>query len=138
MKWVCLMANMVIPGVGTLFIKRWGAGLIQTVLSLIAWGMFIPGLMIGWRIWKTLEEVRDQALAEEFDSLSSQSQKMSDLVMGNIPLLVLGIVGVILLKITLIWSGITVVRHFKALNEAEAQETAAASVEVPPPLDSSN
>ena len=128
MKWVCLMANMVIPGVGTLFIKRWVAGLIQTSLSLIAWGVTVPGLMVGWKIWKTLKEAKEQALAEEFDALSSQSQKMGELVMDNILLFVLGIVGLILLKITLIWSGITVVKHFKALNNAEDQDSARSSV----------
>ena len=35
MKWVCLMANMTVPGVGTLICKRWVSGAIQTVGSII-------------------------------------------------------------------------------------------------------
>ena len=131
MKWVCLMANMTIPGVGTLFIKRWTAGLIQTVVSLIAWGLIIRGLMLGIEIWTKLKKMNGLALNENFESLSIEPQKIGDLVMDNIPLLALGIVGVILLKVTLIWSQFNVVKHFKALDEMEAQA-------VPPPLDSSN
>ena len=39
MKWVCLMANMMVPGVGSMIAKRYGAGAIQALGSLIAFGM---------------------------------------------------------------------------------------------------
>mgnify|MGYP007106923421 FL=1 len=52
--------------------------------------------------------------------------------------LVTGAVGVIILKVTWIWAQVTTAQVFKAEKAAEAQETAAESVEVPPPLDSSN
>ena len=138
MKWACLMANMVIPGVGTLFIKRWTVGMIQTVLSLIAWGLFIPGLLIGIEIISKLTKMNKQALDENFEQLGIEPEKMGSLVMDNIPMLALGIVGLILLKITLIWSQINVSKHFKALNEAEAAAEAQAAQTVPPPVDSSN
>ena len=33
MKWVCLMANMMVPGVGSMIAKRYVAGAIQAVVS---------------------------------------------------------------------------------------------------------
>ena len=40
MKWVCLMANMTIPGVGSMIAKRYGVGAIQAVGSLIGFALF--------------------------------------------------------------------------------------------------
>ena len=124
MKWVCLMANMLIPGTGSLIIKRWGPGLIQTVLSLLAWGVIIPALLLGWSVCKILIQGHKQALAEEFDAMGFQAEKIGNLVMDNIPLLVIAVLGVILLKITLIWSGFTVVRHFKSQGNVNAEDQA--------------
>ena len=121
MKWVCLMANMLIPGMGSLIIKRWGPGLIQTVLSLLAWGVIIPALALGWSVIKQLIQGYNQAVGEEFDAVGSQAEKIGNLVMDNIPLLVIAVLGVILLKITLIWSGFTVVRHFKSQGNVDAE-----------------
>ena len=122
MKWVCLMANMLIPGTGSLIIKRWGPGLIQTVLSLLAWGVIIPALVLGWSVIKPLIQGYNQAVGEEFDAVGSQAEKIGNLVMDNIPLLVIAVLGVILLKITLIWSGFTVVRHFKSQGNVDVED----------------
>ena len=124
MKWACLMANMLIPGMGSLIIKRWGPGLIQTVLSLLAWGVIIPALALGWSVIKQLIQGYNQAVGEEFDAVGSQAEKIGNLVMDNIPLLVIAVLGVILLKITLIWSGFTVVRHFKSQGIVNAEDQA--------------
>ena len=115
------MANMLIPGMGSLIIKRWGPGLIQTVLSLLAWGVIIPALALGWSVIKQLIQGYNQAVGEEFDAVGSQAEKIGNLVMDNIPLLVIAVLGVILLKITLIWSGFTVVRHFKSQGNVDAE-----------------
>ena len=39
MKWACLMANMTVPGVGSMIAKRYVAGAIQAIESVIAFVM---------------------------------------------------------------------------------------------------
>ena len=128
MKWVCLMANMTLPGVGTLICKRWVSGAIQTVGSII--GFTLLGYCI-YEFYHALQNYSTSMDGEEED-ISAALKHLSN---GMMEPLVMGAVGVIILKVTWIWAQVTTAQVFKA---EKAQETAAESVEVPPPLDSSN
>ena len=129
MKWVCLMANMTLPGVGTLICKRWVSGAIQTVGSII--GFTLLGYCI-YEFYHALQNYSTSMDGEEEDILAALKH------LSNGMMEPLGAVGVIILKVTWIWAQVTTAQVFKAEKAAEAQETAAESVEVPPPLDSSN
>ena len=121
MKGLCYLSNMIIPGVGTLLIKRWQSGIIQTVLSLVAWGLIIPGLIQVLRVWGKVKEGYQLGLAEEFEKASSVGKQMGSMLTDNIGYIVLCTIGVILLKVTLIWSQASAVKYFRELKEAEAQ-----------------
>ena len=138
MKWLCFMANMMVPGVGLLILKRWTKGGILTLFSLVAWGLVIPALILIFQILASVSGMYEGAHAEEFESLGEDSKHLKILIKNHLLQLVLGIVGLIILKVTVIWSQLATAQVFKVEKAAEAQETAAASVEVPPPLDSSN
>ena len=131
MKWVCLMANMTLPGVGTLICKRWVSGAIQTVGSII--GFTLLGYCI-YEFYHALQNYSASMDGEEED-ISAALKHLSN---GMMEPLVTGAVGVIILKVMWIWAQVTTAQVFKAEKAEEAQETAAESVEVPPPLDSSN
>jgi hypothetical protein len=51
---------------------------------------------------------------------------------------IIGCVGGVIFKLMWIWAQVSTAQVFKAEKAEEAQETAAESAEVPPPLDSSN
>ena len=129
MKWVCLMANMTLPGVGTLICKRWNTGSIQTVGSMI--GFSLLGYCI-YEFYLALQNYSASIDGEEIDDMFGAVKQLSGGMMGP---LVTGAVGVIILKVTWIWAQVTTAQVFKAEKAAEAQETAAVEV---PPLDSSN
>jgi|AP46_1055502.scaffolds.fasta_scaffold202920_2 hypothetical protein len=121
MKGLCYLSNMVIPGVGTLIIKHWRSGIIQTVLSLVAWGLIIPGLIQVLRVWEKVKEMNEQALAEDFQGAQNVTKEMGSMLTDNIVYIVLCTIGVILLKVTLIWSQASAVKYFRELKKAEAE-----------------
>jgi hypothetical protein len=51
---------------------------------------------------------------------------------------IIGCVGGVIFKVMWIWAQISTAQVFKAEKTAETQEATAESVELPPPLDSSN
>ncbi|MDP7011579.1 MAG: hypothetical protein QF685_09385 [Verrucomicrobiota bacterium] len=134
MKLLCYMLNMVIPGTGLLILKRWLKGALLTLFSIIGWGLLIPALIQGYRLFKAVTEVMDPS-GDIFDAIEKGSKQIEDIMTNTLLLLILGIVGFIILKVTLIWSQAATVRAFKAEKEAEESATSQA---VPPPLDSSN
>jgi hypothetical protein len=131
MKWVCLMANMTVPGVGTLICKRWVTGAIQTVGSIIGFAL------LGYCIYEFYHALQNYSASMdgEVDDISAALKHLSS---GMMEPLVTGAVGVIILKVMWIWAQVTTAQVFKTEKAEEAQEAAAGSVEVPPPLDSSN
>ena len=131
MKWVCLMANMAIPGVGSMIAKRYGSGAVQMIGSLIGFALF------GYCIMEFYDAMKGYAdsMEGEPEDMVAALKGISGQLMGP---LIYGAVGVIILKVTWIWAQVTTAQVFKAEKAAEAQEAAAESVEVPPPLDSSN
>ena len=131
MKWVCLMANMTIPGVGSMIAKRYGAGAIQVVGSLIGFALF--GYLI-MEFYGAMKGYADSMEGEQEDMVAAL-KGISGQIIGP---LIYGAVGVIILKITWIWAQVTTAQVFKAEKKAEAEEEAMASQAVPPPLDSSN
>ena len=129
MKWVCLMANMTLPGVGTLICKRWVSGAIQTVGSII--GFTLLGYCI-YEFYHALQNYSASMDGEEVDGMLGAVKQLSSGMMGP---LVTGAVGVIILKVMWIWAQVTTAQVFKAEKAAETQEAAVVKV---PPLDSSN
>lgn len=131
MKWVCLMANMTIPGVGSMIAKRYGAGAIQTVGSLIGFALFGYCIMEFYDAMKGYSESMEGEPEDIVAVLKGISGKIKE------PL-IYGAVGVLILKITWIWAQVTTAQVFKAEKKAEAAERGAETQTVPPLLDSSN
>lgn len=131
MKWVCLMANMTIPGVGSMIAKRYGAGAIQAVGSLIGFALFGYCIMEFYDAMKGYSESMEGEPEDIVAVLKGISGKIKE------PL-IYGAVGVLILKITWIWAQVTTAQVFKTEKKAEAAEEVADTQAVPPPLDSSN
>ncbi len=129
MKWVCLMANMTIPGVGSMIAKRYGAGAIQALGSLIAFGM------VGYCISEFYTELKNYAdsLDGDPDEMNAAMKALGERILG--PPIIIGGVGVIILKVTWIWAQFTTAAVFKKEKEADAQDSARPEV---PSYDSSN
>ena len=130
MKWVCLMANMTLPGVGTLICKRWGTGIIQTVGSVIGFAL------LGYCVYEFYHALKNYSASmdSEVDYGTAALQQLSSGMMGP---LVTGAVGVIILKITWIWAQVTTAQVFKA-EKAEEEKAMAQDEAETPPLESSN
>ncbi len=135
MKWVCYMLNMVIPGTGLLILKRWLKGALLTLFSLIAWGLIILALIQGYHLFKAWYVSPSDNV---FDFIEKGSKQIEGITNNLLQIVLLGIVGFIILKVTLIWSQAATFRVFKAEEDAESAEEAADTQAVPPPLDSSN
>ena len=106
-------------------------GAIQTVGSIIGFAL------LGYCIYEFYHALQNYSASMdgEVDDISAALKHLSS---GMMEPLVTGAVGVIILKVMWIWAQVTTAQVFKAEKAAEAQETAAESGEVPPPLDSSN
>ena len=113
MKWVCLMANMMVPGVGSMIAKRYVAGAIQAVGSVIAF------VMVGYCFVEFYHAMKDYS--ESLDDPDAMAEAMKA-IFGKIkgPMIVGGI-GVLILKITWIWAQFTTAAVFK--NEKAADQT---------------
>ena len=130
MKWVCLMANMTVPGVGTLICKRWISGAIQTVGSVIGTALLIH---LGIELYHAV-----QVYAAGLDEPAAMDETFKGIKGRMTQPFIIGCVGGVIFKVMWIWAQVTTAQVFKAEKAAEAQEAAAESVEVPTPLDSSN
>ena len=131
MKWVCLMANMTIPGAGSMIAKRYGAGAIQVVGSLIGFALFGYCIMEFYDAMKAYSD----SMEGEPEDMVAAFKGISGKIKGP---LIYGAVGVLSLKITWIWAQVTTAQVFKAEKKAEAAERGAETQAVPPLLDSSN
>jgi len=122
MKWVCLMANMMVPGVGSMIAKRYGAGAIQALGSLIAFGM------VGYCISEFYTELKNYAdsLDGDPDEMNAAMKTLGERILG--PPIIVGGIGVIILKVTWIWAQFTTAAVFKKEREAEAQVSARPAV----------
>ncbi|MDP6905293.1 MAG: hypothetical protein VYD34_00685 [Verrucomicrobiota bacterium] len=122
MKWVCLMANMMVPGVGSMIAKRYGAGAIQALGSLIAFGM------VGYCISEFYTELKNYAdsLDGDPDEMNAAMKTLGERILG--PPIIVGGIGVIILKVTWIWAQFTTAAVFKKEKEAEAQVSARPAV----------
>ena len=125
MKWVCLMANMAVPGVGSLIAKRFGSGVIQVVGSLFGFVMF------GYCVMEFYGALK--VYTANLDEPETMVQALKGLGGKMTQPLIIGGVGVLILKVAWIWAQVTTAQVFKAEKEAEAQVPPP-----PPPVDSSN
>ena len=109
--------------------------------------IYVKGLdLIGFKHekrtepWQNACGVHSNVLAEA--AIRFQAETMSETFEGIIGEMkqpfYIAIGGVVIFHVTLIWAQVTTAQVFKAEKAAEAQESAEESVEVPPPLDSSN
>jgi hypothetical protein len=122
MKWVCLMANMTIPGVGSMIAKRYGAGAIQALGSLIAFGM------VGYCISEFYTELKNYAdsIDGDPDEMTAAMKALGERILG--PPIIIGGIGIIILKVTWIWAQFTTAAVFKKEKKAEAQDSARPTV----------
>ena len=131
MKWVCLMANMAIPGVGSMIAKRYGSGAVQMIGSLIGFALLGYCFMEFYGAMKGYSD----SMEGEPEDMVAALKGISGQIMGP---LIYGAVGVLTLKVTWIWAQVTTAQVFKAEKKAEAAEEASMTQELPPPLDSPN
>ena len=134
MKLLCYMLNMIVPGVGLFILKDWIKGALLSLFSVIAWGRIVPGLYQGYKLFETMTNMYDLADGDPA-GLESGSNQLKEIIANNIPILALGVIGFIILKVTLIWSQAATVRAFKEKKESEDQSLANPEV---PFIDSSN
>ena len=118
MKWVCLMANMMVPGVGSMIAGRYGPGIFQALGSIIAFGM------VGYCISEFYTELKNYAdsLDGDPDEMTAAMKALGERILG--PPIIIGGVGVIILKVTWIWAQFTTAAVFKKEKETEAQDSA--------------
>jgi len=95
----CLTLNLLLPGLGSLLIRKYTVGIIQSLISMVA-AFLLIGATIG--LFAYLQELT----------------KMEHL--ENVPLsplekpLILMVSGIVLFKISWIWAQLTTARHMKA------------------------
>ena len=121
------MANMTVPGVGTLICKRWISGTIQTVGSVIGIALLIH---LGIELYHAV-----QVYAAGLDEPVTMGETFKGIRGQMMRPFIIGCVGLVIFKVMWIWAQVTTTQVFKAEKAAESQESV---VEVPPPLDSSN
>ena len=98
----CLTLNLLLPGLGSLLIRKYTVGIIQSLISMVA-AFLLIGATIG--LFAYLQELT----------------KMEHL--ENVPLsplekpLILMVSGIVLFKISWIWAQMTTVGHMKATKE---------------------
>ncbi len=127
------MANMTVPGVGSLICRRFAAGTIQTLGSLLAIAM------VGYCVMEFMDALKiyRDSLGDEAEDITAALQGIGDRISAG-PL-IWGGVGVLILKVTWIWAQVTTAQVFKAEKKAEeSDDDQDAEDAVPPPLDSSN
>ena len=112
MKWVCLMANMMVPGVGSMIAKRYLAGAIQAVGSVIAF------VMVGYCFSEFYAAMKDYSESlDDPDEMAAAMKSIFSKIKGP---LIVGGVGVLILKVTWIWAQFTTAGVFK--NEKAADQ----------------
>ena len=105
MKWVCLMANMMVPGVGSVIAKRYVAGAIQAVGSVIAF------VMVGYCFSEFYAAMKDYSESlDDPDEMAAAMKSIFSKIKGP---LIVGGVGVLILKVTWIWAQFTTAAVFK-------------------------
>jgi len=113
MKWVCLMANMMVPGVGSVIAKRYVAGAIQAIGSVIAF------LMVGYCFSEFYAAMKDYSESlDDPDEMAAAMKSIFSKIKGP---LIVGGVGVLILKVTWIWAQFTTAAVFKNKNAADQE-----------------
>ena len=112
MKWVCLMANMTVPGVGSMIAKRYMAGAIQAVGSVIAF------VILGYCFSEFYAAMKDYSESlDDPDEMAAAMKSIFSKIKGP---LIVGGVGLLILKVTWIWAQFTTAAVFK--NEKAADQ----------------
>ena len=105
MKWACLMANMTVPGVGSMIAKRYVAGAIQAIGSVIAF------VMVGYCFSEFYAAMKDYSESlDDPDEMAAAMKSIFSKIKGP---LIVGGVGVLILKVTWIWAQFTTAAVFK-------------------------
>lgn len=111
MKWACLMANMAVPGVGSMIAKRYMAGAIQAIGSVIAF------VMVGYCFSEFYASMKDYSKSlDDPDQMAKAMKAIFDKIKGP---LIVGGVGVLILKVTWIWAQFTTAAVFKKEKAAD-------------------
>ena len=105
MKWVCLMANLTVPGMGSMIAKRYVAGAIQAIGSVIAF------VMVGYCFSEFYAAMKDYSESlDDPDEMAAAMKSIFSKIKGP---LIVGGVGVLILKVTWIWAQFTTAAVFK-------------------------
>ena len=105
MKWVCLIANMTVPGMGSMIAKRYVAGAIQAIGSVIAF------MMVGYCFSEFYAAMKDYSESlDDPDEMAAAMKSIFSKIKGP---LIVGGVGVLILKVTWIWAQFTTAAVFK-------------------------
>ena len=113
MKWVCLMANMTVPGVGSMIAKRYVAGAIQAIGSVIAF------VMVGYCFSEFYAAMKDYSESlDDPDEMAAAMKSIFSKIKGP---LIVGGVGVLILKVTWIWAQFTTAAVFKNQKAADQE-----------------
>ena len=120
MKWVCLMTNMTVPGMGSMIAKRYVAGAIQAIGSVIAL------VMVGYCFSEFYAAMKDYSESlDDPDEMAAAMKSIFSKIKGP---LIVGGVGVLILKVTWIWAQFTTAAVFK--NEKAADQEPGGPTEV--------
>ena len=112
MKWVCLMANITVPGMGSMIAKRYVAGAIQAIGSVIAF------VMVGYCFSEFYAAMKDYSESlDDPDEMAAAMKSIFSKIKGP---LIVGGVGLLILKVTWIWAQFTTAAVFK--NEKAADQ----------------
>ena len=105
MKWACLMANMTVPGVGSMIAKRYVTGAIQAIGSVMAF------VMVGYCFSEFYAAMKDYSESlDDPDEMAAAMKSIFSKIKGP---LIVGGVGVLILKVTWIWAQFTTAAVFK-------------------------
>ena len=121
---LCLLFNLVLPGVGSFFARRLRTAIVQSVLSLIGFAMLIPAFVKFYGFVQTYTEGLQDG---DIDAVLNNSEMFKGMWERlKVPIIV-GIVGFVILKISWLWAQVTTAGAFKAAKQAEAEEEKAAA-----------
>ena len=95
----CLTLNLVLPGLGSLLIRKFACGLMQTLISSVATGFLV------WALISIYGQMRGVISTDSLEDVS----------WGQLtaPLVAL-VIGIILFKVSWIWAQFTTARHLRA------------------------
>ena len=98
----CLTLNLLLPGLGSLLVRKYAAGIMQSLISMVA-AVLLIGATVDLYVY--LQGITNMEHRENVP--------LSPLVKP----LILMVSGIVLFKISWIWAQVTTARHMKATKD---------------------